>query len=271
MQDRISSFQIRVQGIVQGVGFRPFVYRLAREFGLKGWVLNSSAGVFIEIEGDEGRLNEFARKLVAEPPPLAVIRSCTIEEISLQGYTDFTIRESDDREETLVMVSPDIAVCAECKKEVGDPNDRRYTYPFINCTNCGPRFTIIEDLPYDRAKTTMAAFPMCPECQQEYDNPLYRRFHAQPNACPVCGPRTSLLDRSGQKVDKSPVELLKQGYIIAVKGLGAFHLAADATKPEVVLKLRTRKRRDVKPFAIMARDIETPPDTAKSVRRKEPG
>jgi len=251
------SYRISVKGIVQGVGFRPFVYRMAQEFGLKGWVLNSSAGVFIEVEGEEQPLKEFARQLVDNPPPLAVIRSCTINEIDPQGFEEFSIRESDDREETLVMVSPDIAVCAECKNEVNDPKDRRYGYPFINCTNCGPRFTIIKDLPYDRVKTTMADFPMCRNCQEEYDNPLYRRFHAQPNACPVCGPHTSLLDRSGQKVDKNPVELLKEGYIIAVKGLGAFHLAADATQADVGFKLRPRKRRDAKPFAVMARNVET--------------
>jgi len=256
MQDKICSYQIRVQGIVQGVGFRPYVFRLARECELNGWVLNSSAGVFIEVEGTGGKLQEFARRLVDDPPPLAVIRNCEIKEIEPQGFLEFSIRESEDLEEMVVMVSPDIAICKECQQEVSNPEDRRYGYPFINCTNCGPRFTIIKDLPYDRAKTTMAAFPMCPECQEEYDNPLYRRFHAQPNACPVCGPHTSLLDRLGQKVDKNTVELLKQGYILAIKGLGAFHLAVDATNPEAVLTLRQRKQRDAKPFAVMARDIE---------------
>lgn len=250
------SYQIRVQGIVQGVGFRPYVYRLAREFSLNGWVLNSSAGVFIEVEGDDGKLQEFARRLVADPPPLAVIRSCEIKEIEPQGFKDFTIRESDDQDEKTVMVSPDIAICTECQQEVANPDDRRYGYPFINCTNCGPRFTIIKDLPYDRAKTTMASFPMCPVCQEEYDNPLYRRFHAQPNACSVCGPHTTLLDKRGQAVKSTPAELLQQGYIIAVKGLGAFHLAADATNIEAVRILRQRKRRDAKPFAVMARDLE---------------
>jgi len=250
------SYQIRVQGIVQGVGFRPYVYRLAREYELTGWVINSSAGVFIEAEGDDEKLNQFTRRLVAEPPPLAVIRNCEIRKIEPQGFREFTIRESEDQDEKLVMVSPDIAICAECKQEVSDFGDRRYGYPFINCTNCGPRFTIIKDLPYDRAKTTMAAFPMCKACQDEYENPLYRRFHAQPNACPVCGPHTSLINRNGQVVGGSPVELLKQGYIIAVKGLGAFHLAADATNPEAILTLRKRKKRDAKPFAVMARDFE---------------
>ncbi len=256
MQAVISSYQIRVKGIVQGVGFRPYVYRLAREFSLNGWVLNSSAGVFIEVEGDVGKLKEFARRLVADPPPLALIRNCEIKEIEPQGFKDFTIRESDDQDEKTVMVSPDIAICTECQQEVANPSDHRYGYPFINCTNCGPRFTIIKDLPYDRAKTTMAAFPMCPVCQEEYDNPLYRRFHAQPNACPVCGPHTQLMDKQGQAVKRSPAELLREGYIIAVKGLGAFHLAADATNIEAVRTLRQRKRRDAKPFAVMARDLE---------------
>jgi len=256
MQDKICSYQIRVQGIVQGVGFRPYVFRLAREFKLNGWVINSSAGVFIEVEGSRGKLQEFARRLTGDPPPLALIRSCEIKEIEPQGFLEFTIRESEDLEEKVVMVSPDIAICKECQQEVSNPNDRRYGYPFINCTNCGPRFTIIKDLPYDRVKTTMADFPMCPQCQEEYDNPLYRRFHAQPNACPVCGPHTSLVDRFGHMVASSPAELLKQGSIIAVKGLGAFHLAADAANSEAVRALRQRKQRDAKPFAVMARDFE---------------
>jgi hydrogenase maturation protein HypF len=256
MQPGTVSYQIRIKGIVQGVGFRPHVYRLAQEFSLNGWVLNSSAGVFIEVEGEPDQLQEFARRLVDDPPPLALIRSCEINEIEPQGFKDFIIRESEDQDETVVMVSPDIAICADCKQEVSDPQDRRYGYPFINCTNCGPRFTIIKDLPYDRAKTTMAPFPMCPTCQAEYENPLHRRFHAQPNACPVCGPHTSLLDRQGHPVDSTPADLLKQGNIIAVKGLGAFHLAVDANNQEAVLTLRQRKRRDAKPFAVMARDFE---------------
>lgn len=249
------SYRISIKGIVQGVGFRPFVYRLAMEYGINGWVINSAAGVFIEAEGAEEQLEEFARRLTAEPPPLAVIRSCAIEPMEPIGYRDFTIRESQDRDEKVVGVSPDIAICADCRREVSDPLDRRYGYPFINCTNCGPRFTIIRDLPYDRAKTTMEPFPMCDQCREEYENPLHRRFHAQPNACPVCGPHTTLVDRNGQKVNSTPVELLKQGYIVAVKGLGAFHLAADATQPEVIRTLRKRKKRDYKPFAVMARDL----------------
>lgn len=250
------AYRISIKGIVQGVGFRPHVYRLAREYEIKGWVLNSSAGVFIEAEGEFKKLQEFARRLVDDPPPLALIRNCQIEEIIMQGFEDFQIKASESQEDRLVMISPDIAICADCQAEVLDPNDRRYGYPFTNCTNCGPRFTIIKDVPYDRIKTTMAPFPMCPECQEEYENPLHRRFHAQPNACPVCGPHTILVDANNQEVDASPVGLLKRGYIIAVKGLGAFHLAADAANSDAVRSLRQRKKRDAKPFAVMARDIE---------------
>lgn len=253
----IKAYRIIIKGIVQGVGFRPHVYRLAIEYSLKGWVLNSSAGVFLEVEGSEERLQAFLDKLLQEPPPLAVIRSCTKEEIDPAGYVDFSIKASDDREDKTVMISPDIAVCADCKREVRSMDDRRFAYPFTNCTNCGPRFTIIKELPYDRAKTTMAAFPMCPVCQDEYENPLHRRFHAQPNACPMCGPHTWLCDSKGQMVQESVQDLLKAGYIMAVKGLGGFHLAADAQNAAAVAKLRQRKRRDAKPFAVMVRDLET--------------
>lgn len=252
----IKSYYIKISGIVQGVGFRPHVYRLATANNLTGWVLNSSTGVFMEVEGEEETLQEFARRLVEDAPPLAVIRNWSIEEIKPQGFKSFTIRESESRGNREVMISPDIAICEDCKREVRDPGDRRYTYPFINCTNCGPRFTIIKDIPYDRAKTTMASFPMCPECRQEYENPLHRRFHAQPNACPVCGPHTTLVDENGVQVDIPVVDLLKDGKIVAVKGLGGFHLAADATNIKAVKALRERKRRDAKPFAVMARDLE---------------
>lgn len=250
------SYHIKISGIVQGVGFRPHVYRLATTYNLTGWVLNSSAGVFIEVEGEEEDLQEFARRVVEDAPPLAVIRNCSIEENKPQGFRSFTIRESESLGNREVMISPDIAICEDCKREVRDPADRRYTYPFINCTNCGPRFTIIKDIPYDRAKTTMAPFPMCRQCQQEYEDPLHRRFHAQPNACPVCGPHTTLVDENGRQVDIPVVDLLKDGKIVAVKGLGGFHLAADATNVEAIKILRQRKRRDAKPFAVMARDLE---------------
>lgn len=253
---QLKSYHIKITGIVQGVGFRPHVYRLALEHSLKGWVLNASTGVYIQAEGNEANLKEFARRLVEEPPPLALIRTCEINEMEPVGFTEFIIRESEEEAAKTTMISPDIAICEDCKREVLDPRDRRFGYPFTNCTNCGPRFTIIKDVPYDRVQTTMAEFPMCSDCQQEYDDPRHRRFHAQPNACPVCGPGVTLVDAQGKKVDKSAVDLLREGHILAVKGLGAFHLACDATRTQTVKLLRDRKRRDVKPFAVMARDPE---------------
>ena len=256
MSQTISSKRFTIKGIVQGVGFRPHVYRLAVELGLKGWVLNSSSGVFIEVEGLTPKVDEFIHTLLEQPPPLALIKSCQVEELPVRNYADFEILDSVEQEGHEVMISPDIAICDNCRREVLDPSDRRYRYPFINCTNCGPRFTIIKDVPYDRAKTTMAGFPMCPECAAEYGNPLDRRFHAQPNACPVCGPRVWLTDKHGRPVHSQVIDVLKSGAIVAVKGLGAFHLAADASNREAVRLLRKRKRRDAKPFAVMARDLE---------------
>ncbi len=256
MGKEIAAYKISVKGIVQGVGFRPHVYRLAQEYSIKGWVLNSSAGVFIEAESSLENLQEFARRLVDDPPPLALIKECQVEEIEVQGFKEFSIRASESLDDRLVMISPDIAICDDCKAEVLDKDNRRYGYPFTNCTNCGPRFTIIKDVPYDRVKTTMAPFPMCAECQEEYENPLHRRFHAQPNACPVCGPHTILVDSNNQLVESSPVELLKKGHIMAVKGLGGFHLAVNARDAEAVQKLRRRKQRDAKPFAVMVRNVE---------------
>lgn len=251
----IKCCRIKITGIVQGVGFRPHVYRLACRHHIKGWVLNSSAGVFIEAEGQDDELEAFTRALTNAPPPLAVIETVEREELSPQGYTDFTIRYSEKSDERAIMISPDIAICDDCKREVLDPHNRRYRYPFTNCTNCGPRFTIIKDIPYDRAITTMAPFPMCPECDREYHNPLHRRFHAQPNACPQCGPQAVLVDCEGRESDMTPAEALKRGLILAVKGLGGFHLAADARSADTVQKLRMRKKRDAKPFAVMIRDI----------------
>jgi len=256
MQEEIRAFRIRITGIVQGVGFRPHVYRLASENGINGWVLNSSNGVLIEAEGNPRALDDFTRRLVAEPPPLAIIKTCEVEEIPSQGFTSFVIKHSLNETEKAVMISPDIAVCQDCKKEVTDPKDRRYRYPFTNCTNCGPRFTIIKDVPYDRDKTTMAPFPMCEDCRREYEDPAHRRFHAQPNACPVCGPAVSVRDREGSEAGLDPVELLKGGYILAIKGLGGYHLACDAKNRRAVESLRQRKRREAKPFAVMARDVE---------------
>ena len=195
-----NSAKIRVQGVVQGVGFRPFVYRLAREHNLVGWVRNTSGCVDIEVEGEMESVEDFLREIVAEAPPLARIERLETSRHPRKGYTEFEIHQSLSQEGEYQLVSPDIATCDDCKREVFSVDDRRFHYPFTNCTNCGPRFTIIEDIPYDRPKTTMRKFEMCPDCQREYENPLDRRFHAQPNACPVCGPILELVDGNGNLI-----------------------------------------------------------------------
>jgi hydrogenase maturation protein HypF len=253
--------QIEVSGIVQGVGFRPYVYRLATVRGLAGTICNTSAGVTIEVEGSVEQVADFVERLPADAPPLARITGVTLREVPCNGDRDFRIVHSQAGEDVRTLISPDVAICADCLRELFDPADRRYRYPFINCTNCGPRFTIVRDIPYDRPSTSMAVFPMCPACQAEYDDPLNRRFHAQPNACWDCGPRVELLDRSGRRVEcREPIaetaRALYAGAIVAVKGLGGFHLAADATNPAAVALLRERKRRVEKPFAVMVPDIE---------------
>jgi hydrogenase maturation protein HypF len=252
----IHRMKISVRGVVQGVGFRPFVYQLATQQNLKGWVCNTSGDVKIEIEGEKEALGKFLTDLKALAPPLARIQDVTASSEPAAGYTNFEIRDSVSEEGEYQLISPDIATCQNCLDETLDPADRRYRYPFTNCTNCGPRFTIIEDIPYDRPKTTMRSFKMCPECQQEYDNPLDRRFHAQPNACPRCGPELQLVDNEGNKVVESDVisaasNLLREGKILAIKGLGGFLLACDATSEKTVQLLRERKKRPSKPFAIM--------------------
>ena len=248
--------RIVVRGVVQGVGFRPFVYRLARERGLNGWVLNSTEGVVIEVEGDA--VADFRAALLAEAPPLARIDRLEVTELPPVGHTSFVIHASEDAAGSVALVSPDVGVCDDCRRELFDPNDRRYRYPFVNCTNCGPRFTIVCDIPYDRARTTMRAFTMCPACQGEYDDPTDRRFHAQPNACPVCGPQVRLvsagLAREGDAAVVESRRLLREGAILAVKGLGGFHLACDATNERAVATLRQRKGRAEKPFALMVAD-----------------
>ncbi|MBW2039739.1 MAG: carbamoyltransferase HypF [Deltaproteobacteria bacterium] len=251
---------VQIEGIVQGVGFRPFVYGLARRNDLKGWVLNDEKGVQIEVEGEKERVAGFLSEL-SSPPPLALIEGTTVNYLPPVGYQDFGIRGSMGGEERFALISPDIATCEDCLEELFDPKDRRFRYPFINCTNCGPRFTIIEDIPYDRDKTTMAPFKMCLLCSREYHNPSNRRFHAQPNACPGCGPRVGLFDNSGREVSTSypigeALKLLIEGKIVATKGLGGFHLACDATREDVVARLRGRKYREDKPFALMCRDLE---------------
>lgn len=249
--------KIEVRGVVQGVGFRPFVYRLAQKYGLKGYVLNDSRGVEIEVEGEEGNLKLFLEEMESSPPPLAKILTIKVQHLPPAFFTDFQIKESRTEEEHLILISPDIGICEDCLRELFDPGDRRYLYPFINCTNCGPRYTITWDIPYDRPNTSMAVFPMCPQCQREYNDPADRRFHAQPNACPACGPRVELLDASGRRIGGpdpilNTVELLKGGKIVAIKGLGGFHLAVDATDDGAVMRLRERKHREEKPLAVMS-------------------
>jgi hydrogenase maturation protein HypF len=249
-----------ITGVVQGVGFRPFVYNLARSLNLKGWVNNTARGVELEVEGREGILTDFARRVRVEAPPLAIIEEYAAAWQEPVNYEDFVIAESKTGQDKSTIVAPDIATCPQCLDELNDPANRRYRYPFTNCTNCGPRFTIIKDVPYDRPCTTMAEFSMCPDCREEYENPRDRRFHAQPNACPVCGPRVILLDRRGCPVpalDQAArtVELLKEGYTVAVKGLGGYHLVCDALNSSAVNLLRARKNREVKPFGVMFRDL----------------
>jgi hydrogenase maturation protein HypF len=253
---------VHVRGIVQGVGFRPWVYTLAKRFGLGGFVLNSSEGVTLEIEGPAPRIEAFLAEFAANPPGLAQIDELHVVEIPLAHAADFVIRESGEAQEEFVLVPPDIATCPDCIRDFSDPANRRYRYPFTNCTQCGPRYTIIRDIPYDRPFTTMAEFTMCPDCRAEYDDPADRRFHAQPNSCPNCGPQLELRDRSaaiarGPDTLPQARELLRRGCIVAIKGLGGFHLACDATNDRAVRLLRERKRRCGKPFALMARDIET--------------
>ncbi len=253
--------RIKVRGVVQGVGFRPFVYRLAHQYQLNGWVRNTSGSVDIEVEGAEKAVRSFLSDLEVKAPPMARIESVKTSFHSPKGYTQFQIEPSLSQEGQYQLVSPDIATCSDCQREIFSADDRRFGYPFTNCTNCGPRFTIIEDIPYDRPQTTMRKFRMCPRCQREYDDPLNRRFHAQPNACPDCGPALALVNDEDKPVEakdaiKKASQLLKEGKILAVKGLGGFQLACDATSGEAVKTLRERKRRPSKPLAVMMAGIE---------------
>ncbi len=273
---------VEIHGAVQGVGFRPFVYRLATELALTGWVVNDTRGVFIDVEGPTSALTRFLERLPEEKPPRSIIHSLESAWLEPAGYECFEIRHSDDQGAKTVLMLPDIATCDDCLTEALDPGDRRQRYPFTNCTNCGPRFTIIQALPYDRPNTTMRQFIMCPDCQAEYENPLDRRFHAQPNACPVCGPRLTLyaprqmpdarpasnalgleaaLDAQwsvvaeGDDALRRTAAALRDGQIVAVKGLGGFHLMVDARDADAIARLRERKPRRDKPFALMARDL----------------
>ncbi|MEV6123910.1 carbamoyltransferase HypF [Streptomyces sp. NPDC052077] len=254
---------IRVSGVVQGVGYRPFVYKTALALQLTGWVLNDPEGVLIEVTGPPGVLDDFTDRLTGQAPPQARVTSVTVRELPpQQGPEDFAIRESVHTGSRSTIVPADGHVCADCLAELRDPADRRHRYPFINCTNCGPRYSIVKALPYDRAQTTMAAFTMCPDCAREYTDPLDRRYHAQPNACRDCGPRLLLADahgdlREGEDALDATVRALAAGRIVAVKSVGGFHLAVDARNAEAIDRLRAGKRRDSKPFAVMARDLDT--------------
>jgi hydrogenase maturation protein HypF len=255
--------RIRVTGTVQGVGFRPFVYRSAVELGLAGSVANDSRGVTIDVQGLADDLDELQRRLLEEAPPLARIDTVAVEPLAVSGERPgFHIVDSRAEGAPAVAVSVDVATCDDCAAELVDPTDRRYRYPFINCTNCGPRYTIILSIPYDREATTMAVFPMCDDCRKEYEDPANRRFHAEPNACPVCGPHLRLLGPGGEvraerdDALEEAAAALEEGGVVAVKGLGGYHLAVDAGQPEAVAELRRRKARDDKPFALMVPDLE---------------
>lgn len=254
----VERIRIRITGIVQGVGFRPFVYRLAAAGRLTGWVMNTPDGVVLEAQGSPDKLQRLVRDLRDQAPPLAVIQEVRTEAVAPLSEAGFEIRASGGGGDE-VSIAPDGDVCADCLRELFDPADRRYRYPFINCTNCGPRYSIIRGVPYDRPLTTMAGFTMCAACRAEYEDPAHRRFHAQPNACPECGPRLRLLDRQGEEVAGEPlaaaIRLLREGRILAIKGLGGYHLAADAENGATVAELRRRKLRDEKPFALMAPDL----------------
>jgi hydrogenase maturation protein HypF len=257
------SRHIHINGIVQGVGFRPFIYNLALKYDLTGWVRNSASGVDIEVTGHKTTLDIFQSLIPQAAPPLAQIDSIEIEAINHKGFESFKILSSQNKTTDFIPISPDIAICEQCQAELFDPTNRRFRYPFINCTNCGPRFTIIKEIPYDRPMTTMAEFEMCPDCREEYENPRDRRFHAQPVACPVCGPQVWLEISPGKRHSEKDTaiqkarQILANGEILAIKGLGGFHLACDATNPQAVARLRQRKNRPAKPFALMAYDIKT--------------
>jgi hydrogenase maturation protein HypF len=270
--------RIRVEGTVQGVGFRPYVYRLAGDLDLAGWVLNDAHGVLAEVEGEAAAVERFLARLPADAPPLATVDRAVTEDVAPSGGDGFEILPSADGGEPDAAVSPDVATCADCLAELFDPADRRYRYPFVNCTSCGPRFTIVRGVPYDRPLTTMAGFEMCPACRAEYDDPRDRRFHAQPNACPACGPTVRLVDPNGESVSglaplavadavltaaavdaddpiATAAAALGGGAIVAVKGLGGYHLACRADDELAVATLRSRKRREDRPFALMVRDL----------------
>lgn len=254
--------EILVKGLVQSVGFRPFVHRLASRFPVSGFVRNHAGGVLIEVQGDRDALDRFAASVLEQAPPLSRIDDVQSRIVAVQSDSGFTIRPSEDDDSLDVLISPDVAMCEDCLAELFDAQDRRHGYPFLNCTNCGPRLTIIQGAPYDRERTTMAAFTMCAACEAEYRDPRHRRFHAEPTACPTCGPQLQLLSPGGEPVESAdPLALFRQailrGEIGALKGIGGFHLVCDARNSAAVGELRRRKRRDARPFAIMVREVQT--------------
>ena len=259
----ISRAKITIRGVVQGVGFRPFVYRLANELGLKGWIINSAQGVFIDAEGNNGTLEQFISRLKTDKPKNSFIQSVEHTYLDPVGFDKFEIRKSSGSGSKTALVLPDIATCDDCLKEIFDPSDRRYLYPFANCTNCGPRYTIIKSLPYDRKNTSMSEFEMCSECSAEYTNPMDRRFHAEPIACPHCGPQVELINKKGKLIAskheavQKAAELIREGKIIALKGIGGYQLITDARNTDAIILLRTRKRRNEKPFALMFPDLKS--------------
>ena len=253
---------VKVRGVVQGVGFRPFVYNLAQEYEVVGGVKNTKRGVEIDVQGSLRRVTYFINQIKTNPPPLAQIEEVIISQQSTAEYQQFKIQASQAEAEELTFVTPDAALCAQCEDELLNRQDRRYHYPFINCTNCGPRFSIIKQLPYDRSATTMAEFTMCEQCRSEYQDPSSRRFHAQPNACPDCGPKLWLIDKDGKQLKvnnplQQAIKFLRRGRIIAVKGLGGFHLLCDGTNPRAVTRLRVKKKRPAKALAVMMKDLAT--------------
>lgn len=255
----MTAFRIEIRGIVQGVGFRPYVHKMVEKYGFSGWIRNTSYGAQLELAGSRRALLHFLDDLKKSPPPLALIEGVEYTAVEAREYSGFRIIESERSGHMETLVSPDVGICADCARELLDPADRRYKYPFINCTNCGPRFTIIKSVPYDRASTSMAAFPMCGDCAAEFADIRDRRYHAQPNCCPECGPECFFLDGHGRPVPGDAIELarraLKAGEIVCVKGLGGMHLAC-LPEPETVRELRARKRRDEKPFAVMCRNVD---------------
>ncbi|MBO3799907.1 MAG: carbamoyltransferase HypF [Candidatus Brockarchaeota archaeon] len=257
--EEVVAYRINVNGVVQGVGYRPFVYHIATELGLNGFVLNSGNGVIVEVEGRPEDCLKFIERLKAEKPPRAIVKTISYEKIPLKGHDGFRVEQTIS-EEVETLCPPDVAVCQDCLNELFNPDDRRYLYPFINCINCGPRFTILERLPYDRVNTSMRPFKMCGECEREYSNPMNRRFKAEPNACGACGPGVKLYYKDKLLRVSKPISeaarLINKGFIVAVKGYGGFHIACDATRGDVVSELRRRKKRGNKPFAIMVKNIE---------------